>query len=141
MGKSTKAIVNHEFAQLPEQVFNAWLDSELVKQWMFPNGDVVRIDIDARVGGSFSFVDLREGEEIDHRGSYLEIYHPRRLAFTWGIPEESSDEDRVEVDIAKTDTGSKLTLTVEMDPNWAEYVPHTEKAWSMMLDTMEEIIK
>ncbi|UOQ95670.1 SRPBCC domain-containing protein [Halobacillus shinanisalinarum] len=89
----------------------------------------------------FSFVDLRDGEEIDHCGNYLELYHPHRLAFTWAIPEKSSGEDRVMVDIAETDTGSKLTLTVEMDPNWTEYIPQTEKAWSIMLDAMEKIVK
>jgi uncharacterized protein YndB with AHSA1/START domain len=33
---------------------------------------------DARIGGSFSFVVRRQGEEIDHMGTYLEIDRPQR---------------------------------------------------------------
>ncbi|MFD2923753.1 SRPBCC family protein [Halobacillus naozhouensis] len=140
MNEKVKAVVTHPFTQSPEEIFKAWLDPEIVKKWMFPNGDVGRIEIDPRVGGSFSFVDHRDGMAIDHRGDYLEIGYPHRIVFTWGIPEDSPDKDRVEINIAPTDSGSKLTLTVEMDPNWADYIQPTEKAWSMMLNSMDEVL-
>lgn len=46
---------------------------------------IVRLDLAPHVGGSFSFVVRRQGEEINHVGTYLEIERRRRLVFTWGI--------------------------------------------------------
>ena len=52
-----------------ERVFDAWLDPDTVRAWMqllsFGWGamDVRRVEIDARVGGRFTFSDMREGQE------------------------------------------------------------------------------
>jgi uncharacterized protein YndB with AHSA1/START domain len=135
-----RATVTRRFKASPERVFDAWLDPGKVMKWMFPNGDIVRVEIDPRVGGSFSFVDRREGEEVDHTGEYLEIDRPRRLVFTWGIPKYSPDFDRVIVEVAPLEDGSELTLTHELHPDWAEYLDGTEKAWTMMLDAMGRML-
>jgi uncharacterized protein YndB with AHSA1/START domain len=62
--------VTRRFSAAPERVFDAWLDPEMIGRWMFGpalrDEDVVRSALDKRVGGSFSFVVRREGEEIDH---------------------------------------------------------------------------
>lgn len=80
--------VTRRYTAPPERVFDAWLDAEMIGKWMFGpalrDEEIVRLSLDARVGGSFSFVVRRQGEEIDHMGEYLEIDRPRRLVFTWG---------------------------------------------------------
>jgi uncharacterized protein YndB with AHSA1/START domain len=136
-----RATVTRRFKASPERVFDAWLDPEKVMKWMFPNGDIVRVEIDARVGGSFSFVDRREGEEIDHTGEYLEIDRPRRLVFTWGIPQYSPDFDRVTVEVVPLEAGSEITLTHELHPDWAEYLDRTENAWTIMLEAMTKALE
>jgi uncharacterized protein YndB with AHSA1/START domain len=102
----------------------------MVMKWMFPNGEIIRAEIDTRVGGSFSFVDLRNGEEIDHRREYLEIDRPRRLVFTWGVPKASPDFARVIIEIIPIETGSDLTLTHELHPNWADLKSKIENSWA-----------
>ena len=132
--------VTRRFSASAERVFDAWLDPDKVMRWMAaPHshgtpGEMVRVDIDARVGGTFSFVDRRDGEEVDHVGEYLEIDRPRRLVFTWSVPRYSPDWDRVIVEIQPLETGCELTLTCELHPNWAEYAPQTEKGWTMLVD-------
>ena len=78
--------VTRRYTAPPERVFDAWLDAEMIGKWMFGpalrDEEIVRLSLDARVGGSFSFVVRRQGEEIDHMGEYLEIDRPRRLVFT-----------------------------------------------------------
>jgi uncharacterized protein YndB with AHSA1/START domain len=138
--------VTRRFSASAERVFDAWLDPGKVMQWMSTphnhgiSGHMVRAEIDARVGGGFSFVDLRDGEEVDHVGEYLEIDRPRRLVFTWSVPKLSPDADRVIVEIEPLETGCELTLTCEMHPNWADYAPQTEKGWTMLVDAIAEVL-
>src|SRR3954469_19673937 len=91
----------------PERVFDAWLDPEKIRLWMLPGSEaVVRAEVDARIGGAFSFVVRRKGEEVAHVGQYLEIERPRRLAFTWGVPQYSKDSTIVALDFADSGPGA-----------------------------------
>lgn len=130
---------------LPEGVFDAWLDPELIGRWMFGTAlrdeEVVRIAVDARVGGKFSFVVRRQGTLIDHVGTYREIDRPRRLVFTWGVAGASADESVVNIDIAPLEGGAELTLTHEMHPQWAEYASRTQAGWTKMLEALATAIE
>ena len=115
--------VTRRFNASPERVYDAWLDRRMIGRWMFGPAlreEVLAIAVDARVGGSFSFLVRRHGQEINHVGRFLEIDRPRRLVFTWRSAREWDDESRVIIDIVPLKTGSKLTLTHEMPPKWAE---------------------
>jgi uncharacterized protein YndB with AHSA1/START domain len=72
---------------------------------------MVRADIDARIGGSYCFVDRRDGEDVEHTGTYLEMDRPRRLVFTFWVPKYSTATTRVTVEIVRLETGCELTLT------------------------------
>lgn len=60
------------FDQPAEEIFAAFLDKELIGQWMFGpllrEEEVLRITLDGRVGGAFSFLVRRKDQEIDHVG-------------------------------------------------------------------------
>ena len=136
--------VTRRFSAAPERVFDAWLDPEVIGRWMsgpaLRDQEVLRIAVDARIGGSFSFVVRRQGEEIDHMGAYLEIDRPKRLAFTWGIARESEDGSRVTIDIVPLETGCQLTLTHELHPDWRDYASRTEAGWTKMLKALAEAL-
>jgi len=126
--------VSHRFTATPDRVFDAWLDPNTAGKWLFaaPTGRMVRIEIDARIGGKFVFVDQRDGEDVEHVGEYLEIDRPRRLVFTFAVPKYSSVLTRVTIDIAPTAAGCDLTLTHEgVLPEWAS---RSEAGWTMILD-------
>jgi uncharacterized protein YndB with AHSA1/START domain len=132
--------VMRRFEAPPERVFDAWLSPALIGRFMFGpalrDEEVLHIEVDARLGGAFSFLVRRQGQEIDHVGHYLVIERPRRLAFTWGIVGESEDESRVEIAIAPRDGGCELEVTHRMDPRWAEYADRVRAGWSTMCDAL-----
>ena len=136
--------VAHRFNASPERVFDAWLDPKILGQWMFgPNvreEEIVRLRVDARVGGSFSFVVRRQGAEIDHIGEYLEINRPHRLVFTWGIRQPEPDSSRVIIEIKSAESGCELSLTHELHPDWADYADRTEAAWAKMLGVLATVL-
>ena len=125
--------VTHRFDVSPERVFDAWLDPQRTGKWLFatPTGRMVRVDIDARVGGRFTFVDRRDGEDVEHTGEYLEIDRPRRLVFTLTVPKYSSDKTRVIIDIVPVGGGCELTLTHQ--GVLTDYEGRTESGWTGIL--------
>lgn len=132
--------VTRRFTASPDRVFDAWLDPELIGSWMFGPGlrdeKVVRIAVDPCVGGTFSFVVRRQGEEIDHIGEYLEIDRPRRLVFSWGVRPDSPDGSRVIIDIVPLASGAELILTHELHPDWVDFASRTEASWTKMLEVL-----
>jgi uncharacterized protein YndB with AHSA1/START domain len=126
--------VRHRYSASPERVFDAWLDPAKASRFLFatPTGQMVRAEVDARVGGQFTFVDRREGEDVAHVGEYLEIERPRRLAFTFAVPKYSPVVTRVFIDITPLESGCELTLTHEgVLEEWAS---RTVEGWTSILN-------
>jgi len=138
--KTVTVKVSRRFKASPERVFDAWLDPAKARLFLFatPAGEVVRADIDARVGGRFLIADRRDGEDVEHTGEYLEIERPRRLVFTFGVPKFSKDYSRVSIDIVAMDGGSELTLTHE--GVLAEYADKTPEGWGMIFDGLTRLL-
>ena len=130
------ARVTHRFSAAPERVFDAWLDPERAARFLFatPTGEMVRVEIDARVGGTFRIVERRGSEEAGHYGEFLEIDRPRRLVFTFATAPDARNADAVVVEIVPAGTGCELTLTHQLKPEWAAYAGRTEEGWSGILD-------
>jgi uncharacterized protein YndB with AHSA1/START domain len=135
---SPRLCVSRRFDASPERVFDAWLDPEKAGKWLFatPTSQMVRVEIEARVGGAFNFTDRRDGEDVEHVGTYVEIDRPRRLVFTFGVPKYSNQITRVTIDIKPLPTGCELTLTHDGVP--AEWFEQTREGWGKILDALAE---
>lgn len=134
--------VTRRFEAAPERVFDAWLDVEQARQFLFATatGSMVRAEIDARVGGSFNFTERRGGVDDDHFGQYLEIDRPRRLVFTFHTQRDTTDLSCVTIEIVPLASGCELTLTHAMDAKWAEYKDRTQAGWTMILDGFGKVL-
>jgi len=115
------------------RVFNAWLDPEVAARWLFATASrpMAHVEIDARVEGSFSFVDRRDGKIIEYTGEYIEIVPHRRLVFTLSMEEHPSVITRVIVEIAPLKKGCELKLTHENVPQ--DRASHIEGRWTGIL--------
>jgi uncharacterized protein YndB with AHSA1/START domain len=86
-----------DFDAPPDKVFRAWVDPELVVQWLGPKSTEMRIDqFDARTGGNYRYAALQDGKEVAaFYGSFHEVRPSERLVqtFTWeGMPDGVSLE-------------------------------------------------
>ena len=121
------------------RVCDAWRDPAKAGKFLdaTEEGEMVRVEIDGRVGGRYSIVERRDGQDVEHTGEYLEIDRPRRLVFTLQVPLFSEKADRVTVEIRPTDGGCELVLTHETSPEWAD---QSGEGWKMILDGLREIV-
>ena len=125
--------VTRRFHAPPHRVFDAWLDPEVAGKWLFATAShpMARVEIDARVGGSFRFVDQRDGETTEHTGEYVEIVPHRRLAFSLSVEKRPHVITRVMVEIVPVKNGCALTLTHENLP--PDYASRSEGRWTGIL--------
>jgi uncharacterized protein YndB with AHSA1/START domain len=136
--------VRRDFAASAERVFDAWLDPKLAAQFLFatPDGEMLTCEIDARVGGYGLIVERRADGDARHRLQFEEIERPHRLVFLFAAdPAEEGQWTRVRIDIAATPGGCTLTLTHEMDPQWAAYEEQTRKGWTMILESLARTLE
>lgn len=138
--------VKRHFKVSPERVFDAWLDPNKARRFLFtdPSGEVIRCEIEPRVGGKFIIVDRRAtggGKytgDIEHTGEYLEIDRPRHLVFTFSVPKYSPLATQVSIDIVPTHSGCELTLThTGVLP---DYEKDTHTGWNTILDGLAAVI-
>ena len=76
-------------------VFDAWLDPEMLKQFMIPGDSMIvpSANTDPTVGGRFEIVMRNGDQDLPHSGTYTEINPHSRIAFTWETPfsDDASD--------------------------------------------------
>ena len=137
--ESVSVVISRHVAAPPEAVFDAWLDPESARRWLFatPGGAMEKVEIDARVGGRFTVVERRGDDLAEHFGEYVEIERPSRLAFDFWTS-FSEERTRVTVTVAPDGDGARLTLTHE--GVWGDYEERTQKGWTMMLDGLAKAL-
>jgi uncharacterized protein YndB with AHSA1/START domain len=137
-----KLTVTRRYSASAELVFDAWLNPEHARHWLFatPGGKRTRVEIDARVGGRFVIVEQRGTEEAYHSGEYLKIDRPRHLIFSFGVDEALTDAARVEIIITPLSSGCELTLNQAMHPKFLEYFEPTKKGWTTLLNNLDQLL-
>jgi uncharacterized protein YndB with AHSA1/START domain len=127
--------VRRTFQAPREVVFRAWIDPELLRQWLNgPGGRSPHAEVDARVGGEFRITSTsrvgelfaklpgQDSEFVHMVGRYLEVTPPERLVFTMGWEDfptvhMSREATTVTVEFHETDEGTEVVLTHERQPN------------------------
>ena len=107
------------------------------------NGEITACELDPVVGGRFLFADMREDGEARHWGTFKVLERPTKIAFTWITdPDEEADPSLVTLIIEPEPDGpgAIVTLYHEMDAQWADYVPQTEKGWTSMLQGIDTVL-
>ena len=128
--------VRRRYRHAPERVFDAWLDPTMAGRFLFatPTGVMVKVEIDARVGGRFLIIERRDGQDALHEGAYLEIDRPRRLVFSFG-DSVAFDTTTVTIEIVPVSEGCELTLT--HSGVGAIWTAQTTEGWTGILAALD----
>jgi len=133
--------VTRRFRIAATKVFDAFVDVELAAQFLFatPTGQIVKAELEPRVGGSFCFVDRRDGEDFEHLGRFLELDRPKRVVFEFQVPKAGPTWTRVTIDILPQGTGCELTLThTDVPP---EMVERASGGWTKILAALSRVVE
>jgi uncharacterized protein YndB with AHSA1/START domain len=148
--------VTHRYAVPAERVFDAWITPAQAGRFLFTTrtGNVLHCETDPRVGGSFFVTDRRpnaDGDEsffeAQHRGVYVELNRPRRLAFDLALGPLFEDATRVTIDIAPgAGNTCELTLTHDLDDSAGSgeeaeaLIARTRQIWNATLDKLDKVL-
>lgn len=121
-------------------VFNAWLNPEMLRQFMMPAAgmSVPKASNDPKVGGRFEIVMLAGETEIPHAGTYREIKPHDRIVFTWESP-FSVDDSIVTLTFVAVETGTHVTLSHVRFAD-AETRNNHEGGWIGILDHLNRLL-
>jgi uncharacterized protein YndB with AHSA1/START domain len=145
---STREAVNlqlsRRFAAPREQVFDAWTNPEVLRQWWSAGDDwsTPAAEVDLREGGRYRLsMQTPAGEVHTVGGEYTEVRRPERLSYTWawegGPPEmEGSAETLVVVDFVDEGGSTEVMLTHSGFANDEIRAMHAE-GWEAVLASLE----
>ncbi|MCE9680092.1 SRPBCC domain-containing protein [Shewanella sp. AS1] len=132
--------VTHLFGASPAQVYDAWLDPDLICAWFGPGlGQTLPVEVDASVGGKFRIVQIRDGQAVGHSGYYLVLDRPHHIAFTWAMDDDDGYSE-VRIALAPKDTGTQVRLVHAIGEQWQAYEAQVKQAWSTMMAEMESLL-
>jgi uncharacterized protein YndB with AHSA1/START domain len=140
-----------------EWIWQAWSDSEIIKQWWGPLGYTSKYaEVDFRVGGKYLFdMESLDGEVIWHTGSYEEIIPYKKIVCTHHFSDEDgniipgNDNElpglwptklHVMIEFEKLeDNQTKIVLHHEGIPK--EMHDYCVVIWNQSLDKFQEIVE
>lgn len=136
----------------PDRVFRAFLDPDLMRQWITPDDlDLDRISVDPRVGGRIEVWHSRDGISTGKfEGRYVKIDPPRELVYRWAFvgtePEKGEYFDTlVRIQFRDWDHGrTQVTVVHERLDELLRGAPHVHRriaaGWQNCLDKLDRAI-
>ena len=137
------------FQAPPEQVFDAWVNPELLRRWWAaqPDWTCPAAEVDAREGGRYELSMQQADNGAVHTvvGEYREVERPSRLVYTWAWKGEGADaeggeagaeETLVTVEFHGEDGATRVALTHTGFASDESRANH-EHGWNGCLDNLE----
>jgi uncharacterized protein YndB with AHSA1/START domain len=133
------------------RVYRAWLDPEVLRQWMAPARlTVERAEVDERPGGRFSIFQTDDsGQPMGGmEAEILELTPNERLVFTWRFVgpqrEDPGADSRLTITLREVEGATELTLLHERLDQFYEVMPEIAgkvgPGWNMALDNLERAL-
>lgn len=128
-----------------DQVFAAWTDPEVLKEWWAadPTWDAPVAEIDLRAGGTYrlSMRDTTTGAVHTVGGEYRDVEPPERLVYTWtweGAPVEMTGSAGTLVVVEFREAGERTEVVLTHTGFATEHIRDQHvQGWTGCLDNLE----
>lgn len=135
----------------PHEVYRAWLEPALLRQWMAPGFDVKRAEVDARVGGHLRIWHADANADVGgFECEIVELVPDERIVFRWGFvgPEKAAGPvyDSLLTITLQAAKGNATTLTLvhERLDDLAAAMPDGAKnvdvGWRLVLEKLALVL-
>lgn len=143
-------VITRTIAAPRENVFRAWTEPELLKQWFAPKPFSTPVaNLDVRPGGA-NLIVMRDpqGNDYPNRGVYLEVVKNERIVFTDAYTQAwvPSEKPFMTVTITLEDVGGGKTQYTARVLHWtvADRDAHEKMGfytgWNQCTDQLEELV-
>jgi uncharacterized protein YndB with AHSA1/START domain len=134
--------LSRRIAAAPAQVFEAWTDPGLMREWWGPEGcETVELLAEPRPGGKYRWlVTGPDGGRMAVRGEFREVEPNQKIVFTWswdGDEQWENHDSVVTVTFQEATGGTDLRLAHEHLPSESSRANH-EEGWNSALDKLEK---
>lgn len=135
-GARRSITVARRFPASPAQAFDAWVLPQIACRWLFADPKTGSVcELDPRVGGSYRITREADGQRYVAVGEYREVSRPRRLAFTFGMPQFSSEFAAISVCIEPDGDGCVMRLVQgDLEAAHEDAIRH---GWEEMFNLLE----
>lgn len=141
-----KLDISKTFPVAKEQLYDAWLSPDALKQWWHPMGNTLQHAITKpEAGAPVEYVFVTENGEpgFTIKGTYKEVQEGERLVYTWNweLPVASVGDGEFLLTIVfnSEGTGSRLSVTQENFTKEEAVQPHRE-GWETGLDELHRFL-
>jgi uncharacterized protein YndB with AHSA1/START domain len=139
VGQSDSVHVTRRFDVPLEQVFEAWVNPDLLQRWLAPT-----VEVDARVGGHFRLeVSKPEGTHVV-KGVYRELVQGQHIMMNWVYEGPMGSADKMEalltVDFHRRGSDTEIELHHDHLTNPAYRETIQRGSWTRAFDQLENIL-
>ena len=135
--------IQRTIAGSPEDVFDAWLDIEILGRWFGPS-DEMNVEIkllEPREGGKYHIAMISpEGDTYDLHGEYVRIDRPKQLVMSFYWISEPEQVMLTTVNFAASGDGTEIDLLHEKLPSEESREAH-EMGWVGTLARLQRVFE
>jgi uncharacterized protein YndB with AHSA1/START domain len=125
----------------PAEVWDALLDPEAIKQYMFGTN----VSTSWKKGSPIIWHGEWEGKPYEDKGEILHIIPERTLQYSHfsplsGLPDEPENYHTVTIELSGNENQTHVVLTQDNNPT-EEAREHSKKNWEQMLNSLKEFVE
>jgi len=144
MSEPARLVFKRTIPALPEEVFEAWTNPELIRQWLAPGENVViEARTDPRVGGALHIRSAApDGTIHTIDGIFRELDAGKRIALTWSYsgPVEliCAMETLLQIDLSAASGGATAMTVTQTQFATTEAAAIYGEGWPTCFDKLED---
>jgi len=141
MTNELNLIVKRVIPASQQIVFNAWLDVDVIKEFMMPMPGVIisKAEVDPCEGGLFSIVMTVGDQDIPIHGEYKTINKYDELVFSW-LSQATSEDSLVTIRFEKISENETEVSLYHKGFNNEEQRNDHEGGWTGILQALNDVL-